>query len=120
MGRSCRNGSSRGRSWPCERARAACTLVACTVMALVAPRPAGAQPGPPSMITAMGLEEALQESVRTRKFLIVFPRFKGDAWDRVDEETLKNPTLATWVMWHAILVRLDFREKPAALARFMG
>lgn len=90
-------------------------LIAAAALILIAVA-ARAQPIPPVEFTGLSLKDAVQESIRTKKLLIVYPR-NGSAANRLmDATTWKNPTLAAWVMWHAIAIKVDHKENPSEYA----
>lgn len=75
---------------------------------------ARAQPDVGPVFSSLSLNDALTESIRTHKVLVVAVRGNGPAHGLMEETTWKNPTLAAWIKWHAIAVRLDrlFPEAP--------
>lgn len=80
---------------------------------------ARAQPDVGPVFSSLSLNDALAESIRTHKVLVVAVRGNGPAHGLMEETTWKNPTLAAWIKWHAIAVRLDRREDPAGYQRFL-
>jgi hypothetical protein len=81
-------------------------------------RGAWAQPIPGTEFTDQSYDEAMAESIKTHKVLVVYPRGHGLAFDKMDETTWRNPTLAAWIKWHAIAVRIDEHEHTGLMARF--
>lgn len=73
-------------------------------------------PAPPQAFTTKTLQDALKESIETKKFLLVYPHFDKDGWREMDEKTWTNPTLRTWIMWKGIAVRVDPKESPQSWA----
>lgn len=92
--------------------RSVAALLACLLASF-----ALAQPEVRQIFTDQSLDEALAESIRTHRVLIVYPRGQGAAFDLMDDTTWKNPTLWAWVKWHAIAVKVDLREAPGAFTR---
>jgi hypothetical protein len=91
--------------------------LAAIVAALFISALAAAQPVPPVAFTTLSLEEALEESIRTHRILVVYPSRDKGPWRKMNETTWKNPTLAAWVQWHGIAVRVDELEDPQGYAK---
>lgn len=83
-----------------------CFLLA---LALLAAR----SPAQPAMFTAGSLDAAREESIRTKRPLIVYLRGQGKSFDDMDATTWKSPTLRAWMLWHGIAVRVDMQEDRA-------
>lgn len=70
----------------------------------------------------LSLEEALHQSKRTKRLLIVYPRAHPRnanlkrAFDLTDKELWTNPTVDAFIKWHAIAVKVDELENPRDFA----
>lgn len=82
------------------------------VVALILGAGASARMEPPSVFTTLSLDEALRESIRTRRLVIVYLRGTGAAFDKMDETTWRSPTLRAWMLWHGIAIKVDAIEDP--------
>lgn len=101
----------------------AAALIAAGLMACYPERTA-AQPtaasAPEPLFMNLSIEEALAESKRTKRLLIVYPRKAGVGFDRMDARTWTHPGLRAWLDRHAVVCKVDASEDPrtyAALSR---
>jgi hypothetical protein len=87
------------------------------IVLLVLGGAARAQSLPATTFEAMSLDQAIEQSKVNHKIVVVYARASGQAFELMEEMTWTNPTLAAWIKWHAVAVRVSRGEDSAGWHR---